>query len=121
MKSSLLIIDNNGYQERKLIIDNQEIRMASPMELLDIALDDKSDSNQHITQPVFTCSNSTIETPEQCVNTGWTSKFKLIKSFNLAQNFYFSRIKKISVISYIMSNVFIVCCPGHFYFKHIIA
>ena len=44
--------------------------MASPMELLDIALDDKSDSNQHITQPVFTCSNSTIETPEQCVNTG---------------------------------------------------
>ena len=44
MKSSLLIINNNGYQERKLIIDNQEIRMASPMELLDIALDDKSDS-----------------------------------------------------------------------------
>ena len=71
-KLEAILIDNhnNDYQERKLIIDNQEIRMVSSIELLDIALGTKSNSNQHITQPVFTCSKSTTETPEQCVNTG---------------------------------------------------
>ena len=70
LESILIDNHNNDYQERKLIIDNQEIRMVSSIELLDIALGPKSNSNQHITQPVFLRSKSTTETPEQCVNTG---------------------------------------------------